>query len=120
MSPRPRPRLKSQAHATDQPRLAASGTALAASSAPKAAAAGVLSAVRPDLHAVTITGILPGLQVRLTGTPAADWLCRCGHHERATGHRAVIELTARVRVGTCPHTTTATATAPTAERRQAA
>lgn len=48
---------------------------------------------------------MPGLQIRglLDRVPVADWLCRCGHHERARGHEAVIELTTRARLGTCPH-----------------
>ncbi|GAA0670378.1 hypothetical protein GCM10009535_57700 [Streptomyces thermocarboxydovorans] len=68
---------------------------------------GVLSAVRSDPQPVTVTGIQPGLQVRFTEPPVADWLCCCGHHERARGHAAVMKLTARIRVGICPHTTTA-------------
>ena len=56
----------------------------------------------------TVTGITPGLQVRnLDGATVADWLCACGHHERARGRAAVTELTARARVGHCPHTATA-------------
>ncbi|MBA4864960.1 hypothetical protein H1V43_27135 [Streptomyces sp. PSKA54] len=62
-------------------------------------------ALRSDPQTVTITGIRPGLQVRMTGVPVADWLCSCGHHERARGRAAVIALTTRVRVGECPHTT---------------
>lgn len=73
---------------------------------PKGAARkGVLSALRPDPHAVVITGIQPGFQVHMTGVPVADWLCVCGHHERARGRAAVIELAARVRIATCPHAT---------------
>ncbi|MEU3981433.1 hypothetical protein AB0F77_15195 [Streptomyces sp. NPDC026672] len=79
-----------------------------------AARKGVVTALRPDPHTVTISGIMPGLQVRFTHPPVADWLCRCGHHERAVGRAAVIELTTRVHVGTCPHTT------PTQEGRTAA
>ncbi|MFF1285234.1 hypothetical protein ACFVY4_31510 [Streptomyces sp. NPDC058299] len=67
---------------------------------------GVLSAVRSDPQPVTITGIQPGLQVQFTAPPVADWLCSCGHHERARGRAAVMKLTARVYVGTCPHTAT--------------
>jgi hypothetical protein len=52
---------------------------------------------------VIITGIRPGLQVKFTHPPVADWLCRCGHHERARGRTAVIELTTRVNVNHCPH-----------------
>ncbi|MCQ4082466.1 hypothetical protein NGB36_18125 [Streptomyces sp. RB6PN25] len=66
----------------------------------------VRSALSSDLEQVTITGIMPGLQVRMTGVPVADWLCRCGHHERARGRAAVIALTRRVRVGICPHDAT--------------
>lgn len=75
---------------------------------PKVAARkGVLSAVGPDPQTVTVTGITPGLQIQCEGVSIADWLCACGHHERARGRAAVIRLTARVRVGVCPHTTTA-------------
>jgi hypothetical protein len=74
---------------------------------PKGAARkGVLSAVGSDPQTVTVTGITPGLQIQCEGVPVADWLCACGHHERARGRAAVIRLTARVRVGVCPHTTT--------------
>ncbi|MGW0775596.1 hypothetical protein ACWD01_18545 [Streptomyces sp. NPDC002835] len=53
---------------------------------------------------VIITGIMPGLHIRMAlRPPVADWLCRCGHHERAIGRAAVIELTTRVRVWHCPH-----------------
>ncbi|MGW3124553.1 hypothetical protein ACWDBW_46935 [Streptomyces sp. NPDC001107] len=75
---------------------------------PKGAARkGVLSAVGSDRQTVTVTGITPGLQIQCEGVPVADWLCACGQHERARGRAAVIRLTARVRVGVCPHTTTA-------------
>lgn len=70
-----------------------------------AARKGVLSAVGSDPQTVTVTGIQPGLQVRREGVPVADWLCACGHHERARGRAAVIALSARVIVGVCPHTT---------------
>jgi hypothetical protein len=67
----------------------------------------VLSALPFDnTDTVVISGISPGLQVRFTNPPVADWLCSCGHHERARGRAAVIELTSRVRVGHCPHSTT--------------
>ncbi|MET9121635.1 hypothetical protein [Streptomyces sp. NPDC004528] len=72
---------------------------------PKAAARkGVLSVVGSEPQTVTVTGITPGLQVQCEGVPVADWLCTCGHHERARGRAAVIRLTARVIVGICPHT----------------
>ncbi|MEU1627351.1 hypothetical protein ABZ746_18895 [Streptomyces sp. NPDC020096] len=75
---------------------------------PKVAARkGVLSAVGSDPQMVTVTGITPGLQIQCEGVPVADWLCACGHHERARGRAAVIRLTARVRVGVCLHNTTA-------------
>jgi len=67
---------------------------------------GALSAVGSDPQTVTVTGITPGLQFQCEGIPVADWLCACGHHERARGRAAVTRLTARVRVGACPHTTT--------------
>jgi hypothetical protein len=57
-----------------------------------------------------ITGIRPGLDIRgldRNQIPVADWLCSCGHHERARGDDAARELCARVRVGHCPHTITA-------------
>ncbi|MGW9594085.1 hypothetical protein ACWHLZ_27770 [Streptomyces chartreusis] len=75
---------------------------------PKVAARkGVHIAVRSDPHTVTVTGITPGLQVQCEGIPVADWLCPCGHHERARGRAAVSRLTARASVGDCPHTTIA-------------
>ncbi|MEW9521267.1 hypothetical protein [Streptomyces tubercidicus] len=64
-----------------------------------------------------MTGIQPGLSIRGLGRdelPVADWLCTCGHHERALGHAAVYELTHHVPVGQCPHR------APEADRRDAA
>lgn len=70
-----------------------------------AARKGVLSAVGSNSQTVIITGIQPGLQIRCEGVPVADWLCACGHHERARGRAAVIALSARVIVGVCPHTT---------------
>ncbi|MGY4904530.1 hypothetical protein [Streptomyces sp. 900116325] len=56
-----------------------------------------------------MTGIQPGLHMRgleRGGFPIADWLCACGHHERARGRKAVTELTTRVRVGHCLHRAT--------------
>ncbi|MEJ1200852.1 MULTISPECIES: hypothetical protein [unclassified Streptomyces] len=74
---------------------------------PKGAARqGVVTALRCNPQTATVAGITPGLQIRTTGVPVADWLCACGHHERARGAAAVIELQARVRVGVCPHATT--------------
>ncbi|WP_229851772.1 hypothetical protein [Streptomyces parvulus] len=76
-------------------------------SEPKGAARqGVVIALRSDPQPVTVTGITPGLQISSRGVPVADWLCACGHHERARGKAAVTELQARVRVGACPHTAT--------------
>ncbi|MCX5369587.1 hypothetical protein [Streptomyces sp. NBC_00103] len=71
-----------------------------------AARQGARIAVRSAPDTVTITGIQPGLEIRCEGMAVADWLCACGHHERARGRAAVIALQARVIVGTCPHTTT--------------
>lgn len=69
-----------------------------------AARKGVLSVLRSDARTATGTGVQPGLQVRFTQPPVADWLCSCGHHEHARGRAAVMRLTARIRVGTCLHT----------------
>lgn len=58
---------------------------------------------------ILITDITPGLKVRgldRGDIPVADWLCSCGHHERATGRKAVTALCARAVVGACPHTNT--------------
>lgn len=58
----------------------------------------------------TITGIRPGLHISGLGRgeiPTADWLCFCGHHERARGEEGVRQLCAEVRAGHCPHTATA-------------
>ncbi len=67
----------------------------------KAARQGVLSAFSPVPAVITVQGIRPGLHVRDTRPPVADWLCLCGHHERARGKEEVAELTARFRVGEC-------------------
>ncbi|MBZ4319411.1 bifunctional DNA primase/polymerase [Streptomyces huiliensis] len=45
----------------------------------------------------------PGLKVRTSGTPAADWTCRCGHQEHVRGRAAVADLVGRARTGSCPH-----------------
>ncbi|MGN7136799.1 hypothetical protein [Streptomyces pseudogriseolus] len=53
-----------------------------------------------------VQGIPAGLTLRRLDrdqTPVADWLCACGHHQRATGHQAVAHLAAAVIVGVCPH-----------------
>jgi len=90
------------------PQSAVQGQPRTAGGEPKGVARkGVRAALRSDPQTITITGIQPGLQVRFTNPPVADWLCSCGHHERARGRAAVIKLTARIRVGTCPHTTEA-------------
>ncbi|MFJ6606637.1 hypothetical protein [Streptomyces lydicus] len=88
----------------------------AGSGAPKVGAEGVLSALRPAPQTVTVTGLMPGFVIRgLNGSafPVADWLCVCGHHERASGGD-VYELAHRVQVGHCPHRSTET------DRRSAA
>lgn len=54
-----------------------------------------------------VTGIPAGLTIRAEEygrSPVADWLCTCGHHERATTARGIIQLAEDVRVGHCPHT----------------
>ncbi|WP_308315996.1 MULTISPECIES: hypothetical protein [unclassified Streptomyces] len=59
-----------------------------------------------------IEGITPGLTLRRLDrdqTSVADWLCACGHHQRATGAPAVTALASAVIVGVCPHTTGAAA-----------
>ncbi|WP_308407047.1 hypothetical protein [Streptomyces sp. RK76] len=56
-----------------------------------------------------VQGITPGLTIReVTGcngrrSVVADWLCACGHHERASGKTAVTALASSVIVGHCPH-----------------
>ncbi|WP_405838411.1 hypothetical protein OG528_12715 [Streptomyces platensis] len=102
---------------TDHISLAEPARTPADSGAPKVVAEGVLSVVRPDPQTVTVTGIRPGLIIRGLGRkeiPVADWLCSCGHHERAIGGDAVQELPHRVQVGHCPHRSTET------DRRSAA
>ncbi len=119
MTSPPRPSLKSITPTPTGPRPAEPAHGTSGSGAPKdAARKGALSALRPDPHPPTVTGIRPGLSVRGMGrsaVPAADWLCVCGHHERARGKGSVEALTSRVRVGTCPHRP-----AITSERRAAA
>ncbi|MEU9199478.1 hypothetical protein [Streptomyces sp. NPDC048332] len=109
------PPIKSIQTPPTGPRIAEPAPGTSGSGAPKVVGRqAVPTAVRPDPDVITVTGIWPGLQIRMTGIPQADWLCHCGHHERARGRTAVIELTTRVRVGHCPHTT------PTESRRTAA
>jgi hypothetical protein len=105
MTTRPRP-LKSITAAPVGPRAAQPAAPPSAVGVPKGAARqGVVTALRPDSQPVTVTGIAPGLHIRTKGVPVADWLCACGHHERARGRADVTELQARVRVGVCPHAT---------------
>jgi hypothetical protein len=97
--------LKSIAGTPDGALAAPQPVDAAAVGEPKGAARqGVVIALRSDPQPVTVAGITPGLQIRTRGVPVADWLCACGHHERALGKAAVTELQARVRVGVCPHT----------------
>jgi hypothetical protein len=98
------PRLKSLTAPADRLSYAGPAPAPAAGRAPKVAAEGAHSSVRSGPRPVTVAGVLPGLQVRLTRVPVADWLCRCGRHQRATGKAAVIALTTLARAGDCPHT----------------
>ncbi|WP_405888092.1 hypothetical protein OG762_19665 [Streptomyces sp. NBC_01136] len=105
MSTPPRSPLEGQPPANG-PKPAEQAPARAAVGDPKGVAEGVPTALRSDPHTVTVTGIQPGLQIQCEGVPVADWLCSCGHHERARGRAAVIALSARVIVGICPHTTT--------------
>ncbi|MGW1223848.1 hypothetical protein [Streptomyces sp. NPDC002530] len=104
------PLLKSLPATPTGPRSAGPAPAAHGGGAAKVVAEGVRVAVLPDPHAVTVTGIQPGLIVRGLGRnqfPTADWLCVCGRHERARGRTAVTSLTARARTGHCPHTETA-------------
>ncbi|WP_330245239.1 hypothetical protein OHA33_18790 [Streptomyces sp. NBC_00562] len=107
MSPRLDPLLKCPSSTLTGPGFAEPAPAASGSGAPKVVGRqAVLSSVRPDRHTVTVTGIQPGLHMRgleRGGFPIADWLCVCGHHERARGRKAVTALTTRVRVGYCPH-----------------
>lgn len=106
MSATPRP-LKSITTAPDGPDAARSAAPRTTVGEPTGAARqGVRTALGSDPHPVTVTGLTPGLRISTTGVPVADWLCACGHHERARGRAAVTELHARVRVGVCPHATT--------------
>lgn len=107
MSPRPDPPLKCPSSALTGPGVAEPTPVASGSGAPKVVGRkAVLSSVRPDPHTASVTGIQPGLHMRgleRGGFPIADWLCACGHHERARGRKAVTALTTRVRVGHCPH-----------------
>ncbi|MFK4265349.1 hypothetical protein [Streptomyces milbemycinicus] len=105
----PRPHRHSLPAAANEPQRAVQPPPRTAVGEPKGAARqGVRSALGPDPQQTTVTGIQPGLHVRAEGIPVADWLCTCGHHERARDQAAVAELTERVSVGACPHRTTTT------------
>ncbi|MEU2526268.1 hypothetical protein ABZ737_13975 [Streptomyces sp. NPDC013087] len=109
MNTPPHSALKSLPRTTTGPGSAEPASRASGSGAAKVVAEGVRVAVLPDQR--TVTGIRPGLSMRgleRRGFPVADWLCACGHHERARGRRAVIELNGRATVGDCPHTTTQT------------
>lgn len=111
MSPQQRGDLKSLPATTTGPGIAERVPGVSGRGAPRVVAEGVPVAVLRDPRTVTVTGMQPGLSLRgldRNEIPVADWLCICGHHERARGRRAVIELNARVTVGHCPHTTTQT------------
>ncbi|MFD4220440.1 hypothetical protein [Streptomyces griseus] len=107
MTTTPNLRLKSLPATPNTPQAANPAAARITGGEPKGVAEGVRVAVLPDPHTVTVTGIRPGLTVRGLGRnqiPTADWLCACGHHERARGRERVTELTTRARVDHCPHT----------------
>ncbi|MEU2289640.1 hypothetical protein [Streptomyces bacillaris] len=108
MNTPPRSALKSLTPTTTGPRSAEPTPAAPSGGAPKVVGRkAVPVAVLPDPHPITVTGIRPGLTVRGLGRnqiPVADWLCACGHHERARGRDRVTELTTRARVDHCPHT----------------
>ncbi|MFJ9525059.1 hypothetical protein [Streptomyces cyaneofuscatus] len=100
-------RLKSLPATPTSPQAANPTAARMTGGEPKGVAEVVHVAVRPDPHTVTVTGIHPGLTVRGLGRnqiPTADWLCACGHHERARGRDRVTDLTTRASVDHCPHT----------------
>ncbi|MCW8099792.1 hypothetical protein [Streptomyces tauricus] len=107
MSDHPNPHLKSIPVTPTRSGPAEPAVPVTDRRAPKVVAEGVRTALVLDPDAVTVSGICPGLQVRFTRPPVADWLCACGHHERARGRGAVAALTARVIVGICLHDTPA-------------
>ncbi|MFE4337268.1 hypothetical protein ACFRQM_50660 [Streptomyces sp. NPDC056831] len=105
-TPRNPPIKSIPAHPTG-PSIAEPAPAASGNGAPKVVGReAVLSSVRPAPRTTTVTGIRPGLHIRGLDRgeiPVADWLCACGHHERARGRKAVTELNTRVHVGHCPH-----------------
>ncbi|MEW2191225.1 hypothetical protein [Streptomyces microflavus] len=107
MTPAPNHRLKSLPATPNTPQDANAAAAQMTGGEPKGVAEGVRVAVLPDPRPVTVTGIRPGLTMRGLGRnqiPTADWLCTCGHHERARGRDRVTDLATRARVDHCPHT----------------
>ncbi|MFD3970836.1 hypothetical protein [Streptomyces cyaneofuscatus] len=108
MTTAPNPRLKSLPVTPNSPQVANRAAGPAGGGVPKVVGRQAIRvAVLPDPRTVTVTGIRPGLAVRGLGRnqiPAADWLCACGHHERARGRDRVTDLTTRARVDHCPHT----------------
>ncbi|MEE1806416.1 hypothetical protein [Streptomyces sp. BE133] len=107
MNAPPRSPLKSLPARPTGPGIAEPAPAASGSGAPKVVGRkAVPIAVRPDPRTTTVHGIRPGLHILGLDRgeiPVADWLCTCGHHERARGRKAVTELNTRVRVGHCPH-----------------
>lgn len=94
MNTPPRPPLKSLPVPTDRTRSAEPARAPSGSGAPKVAAEGVLSALRPDPHQPTQEPVFYGLHIvaepkwRISVTAA----CHCGYRRHAKGRAAVVPL----------------------------
>lgn len=89
------PRLKSHTPTTDHPRPAVPAPAVAAGSAPKVAAEGVPSALRPDPRPTDGREPIAWLHVaapdRRTPPRAESW-CACGRHVTVVGRDDVVAL----------------------------
>ncbi|MGW2518709.1 hypothetical protein ACWC09_17175 [Streptomyces sp. NPDC001617] len=96
MSAPPRPRLKSIAATPDGPSAAPQPVDTTAVGAPKVAAEGVRTALRPDPHTSDGRYIVAMLQVSAPyqATPTATSQCLCGRHRTAVGERQVLALIA--------------------------
>ncbi|GGQ12831.1 hypothetical protein [Streptomyces roseolilacinus] len=103
----PRPHLKSLTPTPGYRPPAEPAPAPGGSGAPKVAAEGVRSAVRPELHPGDGRRIVAMLHVTAPGrrtVPTATSVCVCGRDRSAVGHRRVLALIAEhaAHRTTCP------------------
>lgn len=92
------PRLEGQPTPPTDPNAAEPASACGGGGAPKVAAEGVRSAVRPDPHPPAGPRVVGMLHIAVPrwrgGDPSAVSFCACGRYETARGEHAVVALVA--------------------------